>query len=273
MSIVIISTVSIYTAITTHEGYTVRVTYLWCIHGNLQRPSVWERLRTDLESPSLRFVLEDLTATLPVQPEAAFSAWAQRLCQRAAALPADQHVLLGYSLGGRLALQALTDCPALWTGAIIVAADPGLKGEEQKAKQLSHDQHWAQRWLHDDWVTLWQDWDAQGVFAGRTSAAERPESAFSREAIARLFDVFSKGRQADLRPRLSGLNAPPTLYVSGAEDAKYRALGDELASLCPALTHQTVPDAAHRVPWENPLAFTEQVREFLLQIGVAGRAS
>ena len=163
--------------------------------------------------------------------------------------------------------------PQLWAGAIIVAANPGLPDEAARQKQLAHDQAWAQRWLEDDWDSLWRDWNAQGVFAGYENAAQPSETELSREKIAQTFDIFSKGRQADLRPRLAQLDTLPILYVSGEDDSKYDKLGTELTILCPKLIHKTILDAAHRVPWENPAEFTELVRTFLKQIEAQAHAS
>ena len=243
------------------------MTYLWCIHGNLQKPVVWAKLQKELESSQLRFELEDISAALPEKTEGAFDVWARTLCGKVEALPEDKHVLLGYSLGGRLGFHALLECPHLWSGAIIVAADPGLN-EAAKTKQVIFDQHWAKRWQTETWEVLWRDWNAQSVFAGRENLMQSAEAEVSRSEIAQIFDVFSKGRQADLRSQLAQLDAPPMLYVSGEDDSKYSALGRELAGLCRAMTHEIVEGAAHRVPWESPSAFTNLVKDFLIQIAV-----
>ena len=248
------------------------MTYLWCLHGNLQTPAVWAELKRELESPTLTFKLENLAASLPPQFEDAFKVWTNDFCSRVEALPNAKHVLLGYSLGGRLGFHALLECPQLWTGAIIIAADPGLPNEKAKTKQLAHDQAWAQRWLEGDWNDLWRDWNAQGIFAGRENMAQPSEAELSRGKISQTFDSFSKGRQADLRPRLAQLDTLPILYVSGENDNKYNDLGIELTVLCPKLIHKTVLDAAHRVPWENPAEFIELVKNFLKQIEAQAHA-
>jgi len=100
--------------------------------------------------------------------------------------------------------------------------------------------------------------------------ARAPED-FPPEEVARLFTIFSKGRQDDLLPRLRELTAPPIWYVAGAEDIKYSKLGRELAAECPAVSFFSMPDAAHRVPWEVPEAFTELVRTFVQQTAPEAR--
>ena len=135
---------------------------------------------------------------------------------------------MGYSLGGRLALHAILQNPALWKGAIVVSADTGLKTVRERTQTLQTDQEWARRFITEDWEQLLNEWDQQSVFAGRKNNAETAEKTFSRESIGRFFDIFSKGRQLDLLPALSKLRQPPILFVSGEDDEKYCARGQEL---------------------------------------------
>ena len=170
---------------------------------------------------------------------------------------------MGYSLGGRLALHAILQNPALWQGAIIVSADAGLKTKRERTHALQRDQEWARRFITEDWEHLLTEWDQQSVFAGRKNSAERAEKDFSRESISRMFDVFSKGRQLDLLPALNKLRQPPILFVSGEDDEKYSARGQELSAVCANAEHAIIPDAAHRVPWENPTGFVAVVQSFI----------
>lgn len=54
------------------------------------------------------------------------------LCSEIAAQ--DKHPwLCGYSLGGRLAMQAVLAHPPLWKGAVFVSANPGMEDETGKS--------------------------------------------------------------------------------------------------------------------------------------------
>lgn len=162
-----------------------------------------------------------------------------------------------------MALHAILQNPALWQGAIVVSADTGLKTERERTQALQRDQKWARRFMTENWEQLLTEWDQQSVFAGRENRTERIEKDFSREFISRLLDVFSKGRQLDLLPALCELHQPPILFVSGEDDQKYNARGQELSSACANVEHVIIPNAAHRVPWENPAGFAGAVQAFL----------
>lgn len=235
------------------------MTYLWCLQGNLQTPEVWAELRQDVASRSLKVIPYDVRA----DRAETFWAWAKAFCDEVASNE-GQHLLLGYSLGGRLGLHALLHAPELWAGTLVVGADTGLSSDEAKKARVEWDAAWAKRFLTESWKDVLRDWDAQAVFGGRSGEARAPED-FPPEEVARLFTVFSKGRQDNLLPRLRELTAPPIWYVAGEEDTKYSKLGQQLAAQCPAVSFFSVPDAAHRVPWEAPQAFIELTKEFVQQ--------
>src|SRR5258706_16250784 len=81
------------------------------------------------------------------------------------AIPSHGDVLLGYSLGGRLALQALLG-GAHYGRAIVVSAGLGIEDETARAARRAADEVWARRFEHDDWPMLMRDWNAQPVFRG-----------------------------------------------------------------------------------------------------------
>ena len=83
------------------------------------------------------------------------------------------------------------------------------------------------------------------------------------EKISRFFDVFSKARHGNMLTMLSKLKTPPLLYISGCDDLKYTEIGQALAASCLEVRHQIIPNAGHRVPWENQDAFVSEVSVFI----------
>lgn len=236
---------------------------LWMIHGNLQTPTVWQPLHAQLTqavSSNLTIFLENLWAS----PGKSFQEWATLFCQRVETHTIQSRFLLGYSLGGRLAFHALLHQPDLWQGAIVISADPGLSSERDRKTCLTRDKAWSNRFLHNNWEDLLKEWNRLPVFCGRDPAYAVLEKEFSRPQIAEAFQKFSKGHQANLLPQLQKLNLP-ILYIAGEEDFKYCQIGQILADHCPTLTYQTIPDAGHRVPWENPAAVLLNICQFLEQ--------
>ena len=235
---------------------------LHCIHGNLQTIRVWEPLGTSIQTTSfgLSLVCEDLHA----KEFLGFDHWTEDFCRRVEEESGGRKsFLLGYSLGGRLALHACLQRPDLWGGVMVVSADPGSSSPDEKKLQLEKDKQWAERFRSEPMESLLAEWDALPVFSGIPNSVPRNSEELDSEKTARLFEVFSKGRQRDLLPELRKLKKPPLLFISGQRDEKYTQAGRELSKACPMVEHQIIPKAGHRVPWENPESFVERVWEFM----------
>jgi 2-succinyl-6-hydroxy-2,4-cyclohexadiene-1-carboxylate synthase len=241
---------------------------LHCLHGTFQGPGVWTSLETTL-SEHVRVPLRIIAETLEPPRSGGGEAWARSFCARVARRREtggveQMRILLGYSLGGRLAMQTLLACPGAWSAAVLVAAHPGDSDPDVRAEARERDARWAARCRGvEPWERLLEEWDALPVFAGHPNRASRDPAVLSRERCARSFEAFSRGRQADLRSALAAAKLPPVLYVTGADDSRYRAIGTELSTRVAPLRHETIPGAGHRVPWDQPAEFADRVGTFL----------
>lgn len=169
----------------------------------------------------------------------------------------DDRVLLGYSMGGRLALQALIE-GAAFDRAVIVSA--GLNLEEGRDERKARDETWARRFESDPWKDVMRDWNAQPVFGGHV--VERVERDHDRRELARQLRENSPGVLLPLAPRLHEIKIP-VLWIAGERDQKYVDVGRRAVSLLPNAELWICPNAGHRVPWEQPQAFAIRLREFV----------
>ena len=84
------------------------------------------------EISDLDMVCEDLYA----KQFEGFDDWTEDFCNRVESeANGEKSILLGYSLGGRLALHACVRRPDLWQAVVVAGADPGLESEEDKRFQ------------------------------------------------------------------------------------------------------------------------------------------
>ena len=234
---------------------------LFCIHGNFQTPSVWKPLRGKLKTKNSN--LDVIPVNLENYSSVGFDCWVEDFCEAVEIqLGQKKSLILGYSLGGRLALHACLSRPDLWRGAIIVGADPGLESEEEKRLQLDIDLKWAERLKREPLEKLAEEWDAQPVFCGFENAAPRNFDELDAAKLGKKFEVFSKGLQENLAPKLAKLQKPPILFLSGEMDQKYQGIGEKLSKSTSVVKAQIVADAGHRVPWENPESFVRVLIDF-----------
>ena len=175
----------------------------------------------------------------------------------------QKNILMGYSLGGRMALHLLKHNPQLWQGVILISTHPGLKNPKEKQKRIESDSQWAHRFKTEPWNQLMRDWNSQEVFKGHNKLSS--EGDFGRKMLSDVLNYWSLGTQDDFSSTLQTIDIP-ILWITGAEDKSYSALADSLTFHHPLSRKWASPNSAHRVPWENPKEFQEQVNQFLFEL-------
>ncbi|MFN8539029.1 MAG: alpha/beta fold hydrolase [Thermomicrobiales bacterium] len=75
---------------------------------------------------------------------------------------------------------------------------------------------------------------------------------------------MGQGSQPSFHTRLSAI-CVPTLLLAGEEDAKFRALAQEMATAIPNARFATIPNAGHAAHFEQPAIFDDIVLTFLRQ--------
>jgi 2-succinyl-6-hydroxy-2,4-cyclohexadiene-1-carboxylate synthase len=159
-------------------------------------------------------------------------------------------MLLGYSMGGRLALEALAR-GARVARALIVSAGLGVEGEEAREGRRAADEAWAHRFEHEPWDEVLAAWNGQPLFGGH--AMIRNEREYDRHALAAVLRRWSPAVQQPLAARLAAIDTP-IVWLAGERDPKYVAEGRRAVSLLPNAELRIIPGAGHRLPWETPEA-------------------
>lgn len=180
--------------------------------------------------------------------------------------------VLGYSMGGRLALYFALHYPEKVRGLILESTSPGLESEQERAARAASDSALADSIERDGIPAFVDQWERMPLFATQTCdqrAALRPIRLAQRpHGLANSLRGMGVGVQPSLWGRLSEI-AVPTLIVNGALDAKYCAVGERMAALISSAKQIVIPDAGHTTHLEKPEAFRTVVQAFLR--GAKGR--
>jgi 2-succinyl-6-hydroxy-2,4-cyclohexadiene-1-carboxylate synthase len=235
-----------------------------CVHGFLGEPDDWRPLAAALGKPfAVRALALPGHGSPPVKD---FESAARRLAAELRKRPGAH--LIGYSMGGRLALAAALRPGVAVASLTIISASPGIETGLARAERARADDRLADDLERRGLPAFVRDWYAKPLFA---SLADRP--ALLRDLIARrargraapiaaALRALTIGRQPPLGPRLHALRAP-ALFVAGERDATYRDVLARAAALCPRARLLIVPDAGHVPHLERPDFTGARVREFL----------
>ncbi|WP_193212492.1 alpha/beta fold hydrolase [Luteolibacter marinus] len=229
---------------------------IWCLHGAVGQAADWRGFGI----PGWSVKRVDLWRFLDCCPMS-LPEFGRALNREAVAVP-GRKVLLGYSMGGRLALHALLE-GGPWDAAVLVAPHPGLEAESERATRRAADAEWASKALSGDWSEFLAAWNAQPVLAD--SGMLPPLSAQRRQAVARSFIDWSLGAQEPLGQRLGEIGCP-VLWCAGERDVKFRELGERAVERLSAGELWIAPESGHRVPWDAPEAFQSKAGEFLERV-------
>lgn len=182
--------------------------------------------------------------------------------------------VVGYSMGGRLALQLAVrlarDAPRRVWGVVLESSSPGIDGAEERRARARSDTALAAEIEAEGIPSFVDRWEALPLFATQTQLPARIRHELRQQrlrnnavGLARSLRGMSVGRQACLRPHLRMIKAP-VLLVTGKLDGKYCDLAREMAVLLPQAQLEIVPGAGHAVHLEQWQAFERIVREFLV---------
>lgn len=177
--------------------------------------------------------------------------------------------LLGYSLGGRIALRVALRAGERLRRLVIESASPGLSDPKERAVRRESDEQLA-RLLETQGIAAFVDrWEDLPLFRSQARLPDEKRHALRQqrlgcrpEGLAQSLRGAGAGTAHDVTARLSEIRAP-TLLVGGQEDEKYRTVLQEMAQRLPAATLRLVPGSGHNVHLEHPRLFGRLVADFL----------
>jgi 2-succinyl-6-hydroxy-2,4-cyclohexadiene-1-carboxylate synthase len=228
---------------------------LHCLPGFLGLASDWNFLDSHFEE-----VKKYEVVNLEPKRLGGFAGWVGNFLEEAGAPdPAKKEVLVGYSLGGRLALHALQANPSRFDGAVIISSNLGMpEGSGSRPARFEQDQKLAKRFESDPWELLLEDWNSNPLFGG--CSVKREEKNFKRAGLANALRSYSLGAQADFRPLLKDFKMP-LLWVAGGKDSFYAEMANQASQLSDRGSLWISHSSSHRVPWQDPEGLIKAILE------------
>jgi 2-succinyl-6-hydroxy-2,4-cyclohexadiene-1-carboxylate synthase len=177
--------------------------------------------------------------------------------------------LVGYSMGGRLALYLAVHYPHLFQTVTLESASPGLATAEARQTRQQADDTLAD-WIElhgmeafvDRWeqLGLWASQEKMPAFAKQQLRAQRLTNRV--HGLANSLRGMGTGVQPSLWGELAGLKMP-AFILAGSLDEKYVAIGKQMADLIPINQFQVLEGVGHTGHWEMPALFNQTIHHWL----------
>src|SRR2546423_5527621 len=182
----------------------------------------------------------------------------------------DEAVLLGYSMGGRVALY--TAFSGFFRALILESASPGLEDPAEREQRRISDEALAASIEHDGVQAFIDHWEKLPLFASQSTLPPESCEALRRQrlsnrasGLAQSLRGVGTGVQPSLHARLPTLHIP-VLLIAGELDTKFTAIARSMAQALPQSQLRIVPGAGHAVHLERPEEFVSLVEDFSLSM-------
>ncbi len=185
------------------------------------------------------------------------------------ALSIDRAAVLGYSMGGRVALHLALAAPERVTALILESAATGIEDDAGRRARIASDRALADDIERDGIEAFVDRWERLPMWATQARLPRATRDALRTQrlrnstiGLANSLRGMGAGAQEPVLDRLHELRMP-VLLIAGQEDAKYRAIACSMRQRIPQARVRIIEDAGHAVHLEQPVAFAPLVKEFL----------
>lgn len=188
------------------------------------------------------------------------------------AIGVERANLVGYSMGGRVALSAAVACPKKVAKVVCLGASPGIADPIERNNRKLADESLADSILSNGVEQFVDEWLSQPLFATLAErlsptdfqATREQRLANSPEGLALSLRGIGTGTMEPLHESLADMDFS-CLWIAGAEDTKFAAIAEEMSRAMPNGSHALIPEAGHSVHLENPAATLRAIAGFLIE--------
>ena len=183
------------------------------IHGFMGDPSDWDFVRAELS---------EYKSTAPlIKPARDWDSGVEQLMEE---LP-RRSILVGYSMGARLALAVALSRPEVCAGLVFVSGNPGIEDDEARRKRYESDCRIADEIESVPRQDFLHQWYTQStVFKSLTADVRADEiarkAAYAGDDWSAILRTYSVAMQPNYWPRLCELKMP-VMAIAGMSDRKY----------------------------------------------------
>ena len=182
--------------------------------------------------------------------------------ERVEELPAGG-ALVGYSMGGRIALHAALRRAGDWSALVLIGVSAGVDERDERRRADEKLAAWIEQHSIEEVVDRWERLPVFATQSDELRARQRAgRLSHSPGELARLLRSAGQGATPPVWDRLHELRCP-VLLVAGERDGHYAEAAQRMAGLIPDARVRIVPGAGHAPQLERPELVAEILDEHL----------
>ncbi|WP_203229667.1 2-succinyl-6-hydroxy-2,4-cyclohexadiene-1-carboxylate synthase [Filibacter tadaridae] len=178
--------------------------------------------------------------------------------------------LIGYSMGGRVALGYTVNYPQRVLQLVLESSSPGLQTKEEQTVRRESDSRLAARIREEGLHSFVDFWEELALFQSQKTLPETTRRAIRKERLQQSVTGLSNsligigtGSQPSYWNRVETV-LHPVLLITGELDMKFKNIAREMKQHFPIVRHITVENAGHAIHVEKPHLFATMVEEHIL---------
>lgn len=185
-------------------------------------------------------------------------------------LKIQQCFLVGYSMGGRLALYLTLHFPQRFYQVILESASPGLLAEKERLERIKRDEQIARKLARSfkkvDFLNFLQNWYTQPIFGNiknHSGFEQMIENRLQNNPVelAKSLRLMGVGVQPSLWEKLND-NQVPILLLVGENDKKFIEINQKMTIISNLCNFKIIQNTAHNIHLENTSVFVENIQYF-----------
>jgi 2-succinyl-6-hydroxy-2,4-cyclohexadiene-1-carboxylate synthase len=231
------------------------------LHGFLSKPDMWNDIvynlkkagfKNQLLCPELKRYLKDGSSDVNSDFLSVVHEIAQEFSSSGGCL------LVGYSMGARIALSLLIEYAGLFTGALLIGVNPGISEEGERVKRKKWEQELVAFLLDkgiDEFVLHWENmplFKTQKSLEPAVKLRQRQmRTEHSCDEIVKAILKLGLSSMPDYWPELKNIKVP-VWVITGELDSKYSLIAKNMSAIQSNFKQVIIKKCGHNPVIENP---------------------
>lgn len=240
--------------------------------------SGYERVLFPEAGISPHIAISPNSPSTPSNPDEYYG-WVKSLCEQNHNNEKDLNILVGYSLGARLALLHAVNNPSFWDGIILISANPGIIDDVERESRIVEDAELISMIEEKGLKHFLELWKEKPIIQSQKKAPKdflnamyKRKEALNTEGIKASLRSFGQGQFPNLWGKVMSIQSP-SLLISGENDPKYSSISSAIVDHNDHASHSVIESSGHAPHIEAPKQVAQLIEQFIIKCWLSSTPS